>query len=537
MALRLEGWEILVAHTGNQAVTTARTQAPDAVVLDMMLPDFDGLEVLRKIRAHAADVPVLFLTARDAVEDRVTGLTAGGDDYVTKPFSLEEVVARLRALLRRTGAGARADVLALIVGDLTLDEDSHEVTRGGEEITSHRDRVRAAALPDAQPEAGAVQGTDPRPGLELRLRRSGERRGALHLLPAQEGRRRPYADDPHDAWGGVCPQARSLSPRPGPVHHCFQRCSRTTLTGRLVLTSIALVAGVSLVVGVVTTLALRSFLIERLDDQLAEAYGRAEGVYPGDSDALPGQLCVPDEQRPHGRIPGQGVGALTGVLGGSCSYAEIVDEQSGRPSSVSDDVLVALAAVPVDAAPHTVDLPGVGTYRVLLHESDGLVFVTGLPTGEVDETLGRLIGLEAIVALLGVGLAAVAGLALVRRQLRPLREVAATAAEVTRTPLDSGAVGTTARVPAEYTRPDNEVGQLGEALNLMLGHVERALDARHESEQQVRQFVADASHELRTPLSTIAGYAELSRRTRPTRTVSSPSCATRWAGSTSSRNG
>ena len=304
------------------------------------------------------------------------------------------------------------------------------------------------------------------------------------------------------------------TPLPDPPASARRRPSLlpTTLTGRLVLTSIALVAGVSLVVAVVTTLALRSFLIQRLDDQLAAAYGRAEGSYPGGPDALPAELCVQDEQRPHGRIPGQGVGALTGVLGGNCSYAEIVDEQSGRPASVSDDVLASLAAVPVDGEPHTVDLPGVGTYRVLLDESGGLVLVTGLPTGNVDETLGRLIGLEAIVALIGVGLAAVAGLALVRRQLRPLREVAATAAEVTRTPLDTGAVGTTARVPEEYTHPDNEVGQLGEALNLMLGHVERALDARHESEQQVRQFLADASHELRTPLSTITGYAELSRR-------------------------
>ncbi len=135
MALRLEGWEILVAHTGTQAVSTARQHAPDAVVLDMMLPDFDGLEVLRKLRAHSPDVPVLFLTARDAVEDRVTGLTAGGDDYVTKPFSLEEVVARLRALLRRTGGVRERSSAALVVGDLTLDEDSHEVTRGGDQIS------------------------------------------------------------------------------------------------------------------------------------------------------------------------------------------------------------------------------------------------------------------------------------------------------------------------------------------------------------------------------------------------------------------
>src|SRR5690606_15548400 len=93
-----------MAHTGAKAVSTAKTQRPDAVVLDMMLPDFDGLEVLRRMRATAPDLPVVFLTARDAVEDRIAGLTAGGDDYVTKPFSLEEVVARLRGLLRRAGA-------------------------------------------------------------------------------------------------------------------------------------------------------------------------------------------------------------------------------------------------------------------------------------------------------------------------------------------------------------------------------------------------------------------------------------------------
>ena len=135
----------------------AREFRPDAVVLDVMLPDIDGLEVLRRLRADAPDVPVLFLTAKDAVEDRIAGLTAGGDDYVTKPFSLEEVVARLRGLMRRTGDRPRApDGPSLVVGDLTLDEDSHEVRRGGELDRADRDRVRAAALPDAQPAAGAV---------------------------------------------------------------------------------------------------------------------------------------------------------------------------------------------------------------------------------------------------------------------------------------------------------------------------------------------------------------------------------------------
>ncbi len=135
MALRYEGWEVRQAHTGSKAVMAAKEFGPDAVVLDMMLPDFDGLEVLRRMRGTDPGVPVLFLTARDSVEDRVAGLTAGGDDYVTKPFSLEEVVARLRGLMRRAGAMSAAQQNILAVGDLTLDEDSHEVFRAGEEIS------------------------------------------------------------------------------------------------------------------------------------------------------------------------------------------------------------------------------------------------------------------------------------------------------------------------------------------------------------------------------------------------------------------
>jgi two-component system OmpR family response regulator len=135
MALRYEGWQVAAAHTGTKAVAAAKDFRPDAVVLDMMLPDFDGMEVLRRMRAADPDVPVVFLTARDAVEDRVAGLTAGGDDYVTKPFSLEELVARLRGLMRRSGAQQAATSSVLVVGDLELDEDSHEVRRGGEDIT------------------------------------------------------------------------------------------------------------------------------------------------------------------------------------------------------------------------------------------------------------------------------------------------------------------------------------------------------------------------------------------------------------------
>ncbi|WP_030744109.1 response regulator transcription factor [Streptomyces sp. NRRL F-5135] len=134
MALRYEGWEVGSAGDGTGAVRGAREFRPDAVVLDMMLPDMDGLAVLGLLRRELPHVPVLFLTAKDAVEDRIAGLTAGGDDYVTKPFSLEEVVARLRGLIRRSGAAAVRSESLLVVGDLTLDEDSHDVTRAGQSI-------------------------------------------------------------------------------------------------------------------------------------------------------------------------------------------------------------------------------------------------------------------------------------------------------------------------------------------------------------------------------------------------------------------
>src|SRR5687767_12296535 len=135
MALRMEGWEVRAASSGFQALQAAKEFGPDAMVLDIMMPDLDGMAVLQRLRQSGNDVPVLFLTAKDAVSDRVAGLTAGGDDYVTKPFSLEEVVARLRGLMRRAGTAQSADAEPILrVGDLTLNEDSHEVERSGDQF-------------------------------------------------------------------------------------------------------------------------------------------------------------------------------------------------------------------------------------------------------------------------------------------------------------------------------------------------------------------------------------------------------------------
>lgn len=134
MALKFEGWTVDVAHDAAEAVARYRANTPDVVVLDIMLPDMDGLGVLERLRESGGYTPILFLTARDSVRDRVNGLTAGGDDYMTKPFSLEELVARLRGLLRRSAYLTPEDEQVLTVGDLVLDGSSHTVTRGGTDI-------------------------------------------------------------------------------------------------------------------------------------------------------------------------------------------------------------------------------------------------------------------------------------------------------------------------------------------------------------------------------------------------------------------
>jgi len=142
MALRFQGFAIESAGNGTDAVAAVSAFKPDLIVLDVMLPDMDGFEVARRLGAHQARVPIIFLTARDATEDKVRGLSIGGDDYVTKPFSLEELVARVRSILRRAGV-AEPDSSKLVFEDLELDDDAHEVTRGGElvELTATEYRL------------------------------------------------------------------------------------------------------------------------------------------------------------------------------------------------------------------------------------------------------------------------------------------------------------------------------------------------------------------------------------------------------------
>ena len=279
-----------------------------------------------------------------------------------------------------------------------------------------------------------------------------------------------------------------------------------SLTSRLVATTVLLVAVVSLLIAGAATLALHSYLGARLDRDVLASLGRL----PQDNQ---GPFMPPDDHdRDNHPFDQPRIGLLSGVLHGpSGSWAQIPDDD-GTDQLVSSDTLTAIEAVPADGHPHDVNLPGYGEYRIALAPTSFGATVAGLPASSVDGPVSQLILWEVLVGVLGIAAAAGAGIVLVRRQLRPLREVAETAHTVAELPLATGDIELAERVPDRLTDENTEVGQVGAALNTLLAHVESSLNARHESEQQVRQFVADASHELRTPLTTIAGYTELARR-------------------------
>ena len=295
--------------------------------------------------------------------------------------------------------------------------------------------------------------------------------------------------------------------------HRWWRPGRRTLPTRLLAALVALTAAVSVVIGVVSVLSLNSYLLARLDDQLASAVGRAQPG-PGDESG-PGGHDGDGGGPPPSSLskPGQAEGTLNAHVQNGAVAAGVLDA-AGTTHALSATQDALLAALPVDGTPRTLDLSGsLGRYRLRADRApDGDVIITGLPLGELRATVYRLAAVVAVVAAAGLLLATLAGIAVLRLTLRPLRRVAATASRVSELPLERGDVALAVRVPATDTDPHTEVGQVGAALNRMLGHISAALRARQASETRVRQFVADASHELRTPLAAIRGYAELARR-------------------------
>ncbi|MER8194672.1 HAMP domain-containing sensor histidine kinase [Streptomyces microflavus] len=291
-----------------------------------------------------------------------------------------------------------------------------------------------------------------------------------------------------------------------------------TLRTRLVVAAVSLIAVVAAAIGSVTAIAFHSYMYDKLDDQLHSIAVRAERP--------PGPQPVPDALREASRLGfvgggGQPLGTFGALVGddGDVTASKVV-EDSGLRSQESAEPLTGQQQRALEAeAPETgegtrsVELPGLGGYRVeAATTAEGRTVLVGIPTAEVSGALNTLILVEVCVTAAGLIAASLAGTVLVGVAMRPLRRVAATATRVAELPLHSGEVALLERVPEAEADPRTEVGQVGAALNRMLGHVGSALAVRQESETRVRQFVADASHELRTPLASIRGYAELTRR-------------------------
>ena len=292
-----------------------------------------------------------------------------------------------------------------------------------------------------------------------------------------------------------------------------------TLRRRLTITVAALLVLASLLIGIVSVLSLRSFLIDRLDTQLNAAVNRSQNAV--DNDPRQNGPYTPDgDDHASGALlaPGQAAGTLVGVIDATSVSAGILTGDGsvslvGTSNSTQSTDLEHLRDVSPQSRPATVHVGGLGDYRILaISGPRGESLVIGLPLSEVDAATRQLIIVILVVSALGIAATVIAGRLLIRWELRPLERVAEMATRVSELPLDKGQVDLADRIDEKDADSRTEVGRVGNAVNVMLGHVGRALTSRQASEDKVRRFVADASHELRTPLASIRGYAELTRR-------------------------
>ena len=284
------------------------------------------------------------------------------------------------------------------------------------------------------------------------------------------------------------------------------RPSRWSLTTKLVAAVVGLFLAVTLTTAALTVVLLHQHLVQQLDQDVQATVLRAGGGPrgPGDGGGPGGGVTPP------GGL-GESLRLIIAPDGTTTSHVE----HERTPTTLSAAQIAQLNAAGIGQTPKTVDVGGLGPYRVAaMREADGDLVIAGLPLAGVTETVSQTIILVTGGTIVGFILVTVGGLWLVRRNLAPLQRVAHTATQVAKLRLDTGDVALAQRVAAVDADPYTEVGQVGLALNNMLDNVEGALQARHDSELRVRQFVADASHELRTPLASIRGYAELSRRER-----------------------
>ncbi|MFF3396031.1 sensor histidine kinase [Streptomyces sp. NPDC002669] len=285
----------------------------------------------------------------------------------------------------------------------------------------------------------------------------------------------------------------------------MRRLPPRSLRGQLTVGLVVLLALACFAVGVTTTLVLRSFLMGRLDEQLSASGGRFAA-------SLEHEARPDADNRPDTRGQAEETFGAR-LLDDTVTRAAVVDDAADRPLALTPEDRRALTGIPVDGSGHSIRLSGLGKYRVTAVRGDDRdILITGLPLRPVEETVHRLEAVEAVLFTAALVATGIAGAAWVRISLRPLRKVTAHAAEVAGLPLASGEIAMPD--PLSDTDPRTEVGQVGTALNHMLGHVEDALTRRQAVEERLRHFAADASHELRTPVSNIRGHAELALRHR-----------------------
>ena len=504
-SLRFVGFDVRTAANGAEALRVAEDFKPHAMVLDVMLPDLDGFEVCKKIRNEGVDTGVLFLTAKDGMEDKVKGLTLGGDDYMTKPFSLEELVARLRALLRRTGVDhIEIDDEKMRFADLELDEATHEVRRAGEllDLSPTEFALLRYLIINADRVVSKAQILDHVWQYDFR--------GDMGIVETYISylRKKVDAFEPpliHTVRGvGYrlrMPPKQSMRSRK--LNHDWANSSlRNRLTiGVLVLSAIGFVGA-----GVGSQALLRNYLIHQVDDQLLSVVAGTQerldraGIArdaDGDDDQRSAQTATPLN-----RVPTSisvtvldPFGNLVGGIGGDFNSNQITDYVKGLlPGQVAA----------YGSKPFTIEAPG-ADFRVattVLPSSLGSVIVAQ-SLADFDKTTHQIAVVFLIIGGLVLLFIAFASRQVIKVGMRPLERIEETAEKI-------AAGDLSARL--DNYEPETEVGRLSTSLNIMLSRIEEAFDARMQSEDKLRRFVADASHELRTPLTAIRGFAELHRQ-------------------------
>ena len=503
-SLRFVGFDVRTAANGAEALRVAEDFKPHAMVLDVMLPDLDGFEVCKKIRNEGVDTGVLFLTAKDGMEDKVKGLTLGGDDYMTKPFSLEELVARLRALLRRTGVDQiEIDDEKMRFADLELDEATHEVRRAGEllDLSPTEFALLRYLIINADRVVSKAQILDHVWQYDFR--------GDMGIVETYISylRKKVDAFEPpliHTVRGvGYrlrMPPKQSMRSRTLRVDWANSSLRNRLTIGVLVLSAIGFVGA-----GFGSQALLRNYLINQVDDQLLSVVaGTAErldqaGIERDRDDDDP---TTARAVTPLNRVPTSisvtvldPFGNLVGGIGGDFNSNQITDYVKGLlPGQVEA----------YGSKPFTIEAPG-SDFRVattVLPSSLGSVIVAQ-SLADFDRTTRQIGSVFLIIGGLVLIFIAFASRQVIKVGMRPLERIEETAEKI-------AAGDLSARL--DNFEPDTEVGRLSTSLNIMLSRIEEAFDARMRSEDKLRRFVADASHELRTPLTAIRGFAELHRQ-------------------------